>query len=272
MIARVPVYGTTDAGRNLYLRIKQELQGVWIEGISDPLRPVFHYRRRRQAVCCDCAHVDDFLWAATPPDEPVVQQLLDRFKIGRIESDKFRLCGREYVQHADGTIQINCRDNTHAIRPIDVHKSEKEATPVSSSQRTALRSVIGSLAWVARATRPDLAYRVKALQQQGVKATATVETLRDANRVVALALNDAERCITYKAKLQLPWSPGELAVVTFCDASFAGESEHKSRKGRFRYLTSAKVASDPDATHHEMHSHRIQLIDDEASVPSDPPM
>ena len=124
---------------------------------------------------------------------------------------------------------------------------------MSSSQRTALRSVIGSLAWVARATRPDLAYRVKALQQQGVKATATVETLRDANRVVALALNDAERCITYKAKLQLPWSPGELAVVTFCDASFAGESEHKSRKGRFRYLTSAKVASDPDATHHEMH-------------------
>ena len=86
-----------------------------------------------------------------------------------------------------------------AIRPIDVYKSEKGTTPVSSSQRTALRSVIGSLAWVARATRPDLAYRVNALQQQVVKAT--VETLRDAKRVVALALNDAERCTTYKAMI-----------------------------------------------------------------------
>eukprot|EP00439_Symbiodinium_sp_Y106_P047776 s4578_g6.t1 len=219
MIARVPVYGTTDAGRNLYLRIKQSCKEFGLRA-SQILSALYFITGEDGKLCAAIAHT---------------------------------LCGREYVQHADGTIQINCRDNTHAIRPIDVHKSEKEATPVSSSQRTALRSVIGSLAWVARATRPDLAYRVKALQQQGVKATATVETLRDANRVVALALNDAERCITYKAKLQLPWSPGELAVVTFCDASFAGESEHKSRKGRFRYLTSAKVASDPDATHHEMH-------------------
>eukprot|EP00439_Symbiodinium_sp_Y106_P070527 s569_g12.t1 len=166
-----------------------------------------------------CTHVDDFLWAATPSGEPIVQRLLDRFKIGRIESDTFRFCGREYVQSAEGTIKINCRDNTRAIRPIDIHKSEKGTTPVTNAQRTALRSVIGSLAWVARATRPNLAYRVNALQQAVVKAT--VETLREANRVVALALNDAERSITYKAKL--PWSKGELAVVTFCDASFAGE-------------------------------------------------
>ena len=82
---------------------------------------------------------------------------------------------------------------------------------MTNAQRAALRSVIGSLAWVARATRPDLAYRVNALQQAVVKAT---ETLRDANRVVALALNDAERAITYKARL--PWNTGELAVVTFC--------------------------------------------------------
>ena len=60
-----------------------------------------------------------------------MQQLLDRFKIGRIDSGTFRFCGREYVQSADGMIQINCRDHTRAIRPIDVHKSEKGATPVS---------------------------------------------------------------------------------------------------------------------------------------------
>ena len=56
--------------------------------------------------------------------------------------------------------------------------------------------------------------------------------------MVALALGDAEHAITYKAKL--PWNTGELAVVTFCDASFAGESGHKPQRGRFDYLTSAK--------------------------------
>ena len=69
--------------------------------------------------------------------------------------------------------------------------------------------------------------------------------------MVALALGDAERAITYKAKL--PWNTGELAVVTFCDASFAGESGHKSQRGRFHYLTSAKTASDEDAVYHDMH-------------------
>ena len=46
--------------------------------------------------------------------------------------------------------------------------------------------------------------------------TATAETLREANRVVALDRNDAERSIVYKVRL--PWGTGE-----FCDASFVGE-------------------------------------------------
>ena len=176
--------------------------------------------------------------------EEVLQRLLDRFKIGRVEKDKFRFCGREYIQHEDGTIEINCRDNTRAIRPIiEIRKDEKGTTPVSHAQRTMLGSVIGSLAWVARATRPDLAYRVNALQQR--VTTATVETLREANRVVALALNDPDRSIVYRA--QLPWQSGRLAVVTFCDASFAAEQGHKSQRGRLHYLTSHEAASNPDA-------------------------
>ena len=135
------------------------------------------------------------------------------------------------------------------VEPIELRKDEKGTTPVSNAQRTMLRSVIGSLAWVARATRPDLAYRVNALQQR--VTTATIETLREANRVVALALNDPDRSIVYRA--QLPWQPGKLAVVTFCDASFAAEQGHKSQRGRLHYLTSHEAASNPDAKTHPMH-------------------
>ena len=121
---------------------------------------------------------------------------------------------------------------------------------MTHAQRTALRSVIGSLTRVG-ATRPDLAYRVNALQQR--VTTATVETLREANRVVALALNDADRSIVYRA--HLPWQSGRLAVVTFCDASFAAEPGHKSQRETdcttLRRMTEA--AANGSAKQHEMH-------------------
>ena len=112
-----------------------------------------------------CTHVDDFFWAAFGEGELKIQQLLDHFKTGRIEEGSFRFCGREYVQHPDGTIEINSRDNTRAITPLKIPKNAKMTTHFTQGQRTALRSVIGSLAWVARATRPDLMYSVNALQQ-----------------------------------------------------------------------------------------------------------
>ena len=252
MIARVPVYGATDAGRNLYLRIKESSRELGLKA-SRVLSALYFLTDKEGNLCAAlCTHVDDFLRAARAEGEQVMQRLLDRFKIGRVETDKFRFCGREYTQHVDGTIEIDCRDNTRAtraIRPIDIRKDEKSTTPVSPAQRTTLRSAIGSLAWVARATRPDLAYRVNALQQR--VTTATVETLREANRVVALALNDADRSIVYRA--HLPWQLGKLAVVTFCDASFAAEPGHKSQRGRLHYLTSHDAAVDGNAKEHPMH-------------------
>ena len=91
-------------------------------------------------------------------------------------------------------------------------------------------------------------YRANALQQR--VTTATVETLREANRVVALALNDAERSIVYKARL--PWGTGELAIVTFCNAPFAREAGHKSQSGRIHYLTSHRDAVTGNANTHDM--------------------
>ena len=78
-----------------------------------------------------------------------------------------------------------------------------------------------------------------------------METLREANRVVALALNDAERSIVYNARL--PWGTGKLAIVRFCDALFAGEAGHKSQRGRIHYLTSERDAVNGNADTHDLH-------------------
>ena len=178
-----------------------------------------------------------------------MQVVLSTFKIGRVEEGKFRFCGLEYVQHSDFSIEVNARENTRAIKPLSLPKA-KAPEPVTNAQRTALRSVVGSLAWVARAARPDPAYRVNALQTQICKAT--VETLREANRVVELALKDGDRAILFKGGL-LPWQAGELAVVTFSDASFAAEAGYKSQRGRIHYLTVANIAREAEAMTHPAH-------------------
>ena len=113
---------------------------------------------------------------------------------------------------------MNVRDNTKTVKPISIPKGAKHSTPVTPQQRTALRSVVGSLAWIARAARPDRAYRVNALQTAVSKAT--IATLIDANKVLDLALKDADRRITYQANL-VEWK--NLALVTFSYASWASE-------------------------------------------------
>ena len=146
MIARVPVYG------NLYLRVKESCKEFGLRS-SQVLSALYFITGEDNRLCAAiCTHVDDFLWTATSAGEPVVQRLLDRFKIGRIKSDTFRFCGREYVQSLDGTITINCRDNTRAIRPIDISKTEKGTTSVTKDQRPAHRAEISD--WLPRMGSP----------------------------------------------------------------------------------------------------------------------
>ena len=80
MIARVPVYGTTDAGRNLYLRIKECSRELGLK-TSRVLSALYFLTGKEGNLCAAlCTHVDDFLWAARGAGEEVMQRLLDRFK------------------------------------------------------------------------------------------------------------------------------------------------------------------------------------------------
>ena len=79
-----------------------------------------------------CTHVDDFFWAAHGKGEHAIQCLLHRFKERRIEQDKLRFCDSLYIQRQDGTIEINCRDNTRAIRSLDIPEGAMKSQPHQS--------------------------------------------------------------------------------------------------------------------------------------------
>lgn len=80
---------------------------------------------------------------------------------------------------------ISVGDNTRRIRPIRISDGRPNGEDATKNDLTQLRSVVGSLSWVARQGRPDLLYVVSRLQSE-VKG-ATVQTLRDANKAVQMA-------------------------------------------------------------------------------------
>ena len=108
--------------------------------------------------------------------------------------------------------------------------------PLKHDDLTQRRSVIGSLSWIARQGRPDVQYLVSRLQVS-VKG-ATVETLKEANRVVTVAqASMSEVFLNFPAKW-VDWD--HVGILTFTDASFCNEKGYKSQQGRIHFLADAR--------------------------------
>ena len=144
-----------------------------------------------------------------------MERILSKFDAGKIEHTDFRFCGRRFRQGDDFSVHIDAADNTRQIRKISLPAGRKISDKATEAEITSLRSVVGSLAWVARFARPDLCYRVNCLQRSC--STATVADLKEASRVVDLAQADLERSLYYPTGA-VDWS--DVCVVSFSDASF----------------------------------------------------
>ena len=144
--------------------------------------------------------VDDMLWATKPGYEDRVQQLLDRYTIKTVEPGTFRFCGREVIQHSDFSVSFRCKDTTEKIEPVRYDPEGRKQTDLARDHEIAqLRSVFGSLAWVARQCRPQLSYGVNKLQS--VCGTATLDDLRFANKLLQEAKESSDDGLFFKSGL-----------------------------------------------------------------------
>ena len=128
---------------------------------------------------------------------------LDRDTIKTVESGTFRFCGREVIQHSDFSVSVRCKDTTEKIEPVRYDPKGRKQTDLARDHEIAqLRSVIGSLAWVARQCRPQLSYGVNKLQS--VCGTATLDDLRFANKLLQEAKESSDDGLFFKSGLFLP--------------------------------------------------------------------
>ena len=248
LMCRVPIYGTKDAGRGFYLRMHGEIikQGFFSSAVSPAMYYKIDNEKKLQALLC--THVDDLLFCHDGKEgKKAIENLLGRFSVGKIEESSFRYCGRRFTQSEDFTVCVDVHENTKGLRPIRLDEGRRPGDTLSAGELTSLRSVVGSLAWIARYGRPDIAYRVNELQKS-CNPKGTVSAIKEANKTVELALQNADFKIVFPAN-HIDWTK-DLAVVTFSDASFAGEAGYKSQQGRLHYIVNA---ADLTAGKHRFH-------------------
>eukprot|EP00439_Symbiodinium_sp_Y106_P048297 s2973_g6.t1 len=168
-----------------------------------------------EVTCVLTTHVDDFLWASKGVGGSIVNKLLEKFEVGH-------------------DVVIDVTDNTNKIHYIEVKSNRRHSDLIDRGEERQLRSVVGSLSWISRQARPDILYRVSKLQSS-IKG-ATVATLREANKVLEIALKGKTLKLRYRNG---PFDFENLGVLTASDASFAGESKDRSQQGRVHFLAPA---------------------------------
>jgi len=252
LAARVPIYGTKDAGRGWWLRLKDvvEENGYTLNKI---LPTMFALRDNEKIVGVVSSNVDDLLYGNLPGFEEPMNKILDTFAVRERNETSFRFCGKEVLQHEDYSITVTAVDNTEKIRPIDIGEKRRGTDKCTAEETTCLRSVVASLAWVARQVRPGLSYRVSKLQS--VAGKGFVKDMRECNKVLEYAQENSSEGIHF-ASSGITWD--DAVVCSISDASFCNETAAidgvpepgRSQQGYIVCLAPAGIVNLPEAIIH----------------------
>ena len=101
LAARVPIYGTSDAGRGFWLRLKE----VVVENgysVNQILPTMFSLRIKGKIVGVMSSNVDDLLHASFPEHEEAMGKILDTFAVRERNVAPFRFCGKEECRTMTG--------------------------------------------------------------------------------------------------------------------------------------------------------------------------
>ena len=227
LMAFVPIYGTKDAGRGLWRRIRRVLLS---HGFRENyvMKALYSYTKNGTVQCLMASHVDDIIWANSPEAEGALTEIKKELIFGKEDAKKFRFCGTEIEQQDDFTIRITCEQTSKKLETIPLSKERKQEvdSPATREEQSQLMSVVGSLMWISRSCRPGISYRVSKLQTAVRKPVVSDIIL--ANQVVRFVQQDPTVGLTYRPGLRWPKS-GErvqICIAAVSDASHGNDEEY----------------------------------------------
>ena len=213
------VYGTKDAPRGWFKNLHQSLVHEGFQAVPHEVAAYKLLEEDGSLAGLVISHVDDLMWTGGKTIEGKMKNICERYQFGKIESDRFRYCGRDIVKD-EKKISITCSSLIDRVRPIFLNAEQRKnrTQRVSDHIKGQLRSVIGSLAWLGRVCRPDLSHAISRLQS--CVHQATYEDVIFANQIINLARRTKDEGISYPIGA---FKFEEAMIVAIQDASHAAD-------------------------------------------------
>ena len=230
------VYGLTTAPLEWFSQVDKVLKELGgVQTAADPCVWVFN-NEHGEHIGIIGAHVDDFLIAgAESPDwQKIVEILLTAFRWTPWEQQKFKQCGIMVEQQKDGSIVQHQDEYLSALAEIDLtpERAKQVNLPVTETERTQLRALLGGLQWLVTQTFVYGMIDVNLLQS--CVTTATVDTILTANKVLRKLRAGPNRLVCKEIQ-------GSVHLVAWSDASWANRKDGSSTGGYIIGITSQEV-------------------------------
>jgi len=220
-------YGLTDGPFAWYRHISRVLKELGYEASrADPCLFFLHgplHQGKRPLLGIIALATDDLLHGGGPEHLERMENLKRRYKMGKYQFEHGRFCGKNYRTMPDGSIHIDqehfVQEKVNVIK-IDSARRKQRYSKCNEQEISDLRTLLGSLSWLSKESRPDLAGRTALLQQ--TLPHPRVRDLIEANLVAAEAYKHADSGIRVSA---IPID--DLRVGVISDASWGNAKGEK---------------------------------------------
>ncbi|CAE7324408.1 Copia protein [Symbiodinium microadriaticum] len=235
--AKGSIYGTKDAGRSWWKKLFKTLKkhGWMMSKIEAAL---FILSKSGSLLSVLITHVDDLFSAGEGPEyEATIKEMEVELHL-KVKKGEFRFCGKNVVQK-EGYIEL---DQFDAIESIDymalsTDRRKQMGSPLSESEKSAFRGLIGQMGWVCRQSRPDIMVNVSLASQ--TMGNPTIKDVVNLNKAVKMLKETSDATWRF---CQSDLTLEDAVVFCFADSSFSNGPGMKSQCGYVIGFTSGEIA------------------------------
>ena len=247
------IYGTRDAGRSFWEHLVETLtvNGHWVQSkLERCLYMLYNADGQLMGLCV--SHVDDLLMIGDGSEAWLseLERLKEELHLS-VSEYAFRYCGKNLVQDENFVITIDQVESIDQLETIDLPKIRRQDPHalLDAAEISELRSANGALGWVARQSRPDVAFHTsKVAQAMGMPK---VKDILLYNKAVLMLKESRDQKLVFCDGVNY----ADAELVAFCDAAFANVDDPKlgddvrSQCGVHIVLVSPGIGDGPVASH-----------------------
>ena len=177
-------------------------------------------------------HVDDLLATGNSFFESTLQEVRSVIRFGKEVRNSFVHTGIRFTRLQDGSIRIDQREFIEGLPPMDLLDTSLER-PLTETEYSQFRRLLGSLMWCASTSRPDISVLVSRLSTAA--SNPSVVHYNKAEKVRRYLMTTSHEGVTYRRLT------GPMKVLAFSDAGFQNLPDGGSQGG---FLVSVAAESE----------------------------